>query len=62
MNRTLVLLTAVFLIVACGKKSNYTPSPVELKAEPAKQSISTNCLTNSQIPVDSVKMDKKGRI
>lgn len=59
MNRTLVLLTIVMLVVACGKKNNFT---IQGKIEGgAGKTIYLNYLmNNSQSFADSAKMGKDG--
>ena len=60
MNRILALLAVVLLTVACGKKNNYTISG-KIEGGAGKTIYLNQLLTNSQTPVDSVKMDKKGQ-
>ena len=59
MNRTLALLAIVLLTVACGKKNNFNISG-KIDGGAGKTVYLNHLLTNSQIPVDSVKLNKAG--
>jgi peroxiredoxin len=59
MNRILLFLAIVLLTTACGKKSNYTISG-KIEGGAGKTVYLNHLLSSSQMPVDSVKMDKEG--
>jgi peroxiredoxin len=59
MNRTLTLLAIVLLTVACGKKNNFTISG-KIEGGAGKTVYLNHLLTNSQVTVDSAKLDKSG--
>ena len=60
MNRTLTLLTVLFIAVACGKKGNVTISG-KIEGGSGKTIYLNRLLTASQIPADSAKIDSKGQ-
>jgi peroxiredoxin len=59
MNRILAILSVALLIVACGKKSNFTITG-KIDGGAGKTIYLNYLLTNSQLPADSAKMDKTG--
>ena len=59
MNRTLALLAIVLLTVACGKKNNFAISG-KIEGGAGKTVYLNHLLTNSQITVDSAKLNKSG--
>ena len=59
MNRTLAVLAVVLLVVACGKKNNYTISG-KIEGGAGKTIYLNHLQTSSQTTVDSVKLDDKG--
>lgn len=59
MNRIVVLLAVVVLTAACGKKSNFTITG-KIVGGAGKTIYLSRLLTNSQLPADSVKLDKAG--
>jgi len=59
MNRILAILSVALLIVACGKKNNFTING-KIDGGAGKTVYLNYLLTNSQVFADSAKMDKTG--
>jgi peroxiredoxin len=57
--RIIVLLATAILLFSCGQKSNFSISG-RIDGGEGKTIYLNKLLTNSQVPLDSVKLDKKG--
>jgi peroxiredoxin len=57
--RIILLLLSAFILFSCGQKSNFSISG-HIDGGEGKTIYLNKLLTNSQLPLDSVKMDKKG--